>query len=83
MEKNRGDIRKLLKYEFLLGYKAIEAVRNINSAYGDGTVKERTAQQWFSKFRVEIWLLKTIQGPDALEKSIESLSSTLSKNIRQ
>uniref|UniRef100_A0A914ECJ0 Transposase n=1 Tax=Acrobeloides nanus TaxID=290746 RepID=A0A914ECJ0_9BILA len=33
MEKNRGDIRKLLKYEFLLGHKAIEAVCNINRAY--------------------------------------------------
>uniref|UniRef100_A0A914D7K3 Mos1 transposase HTH domain-containing protein n=1 Tax=Acrobeloides nanus TaxID=290746 RepID=A0A914D7K3_9BILA len=51
MEKNRGDIRKLLKYKFLLGHKAIEAVCNINRAYGDGTVKERTAQQLFSKFR--------------------------------
>jgi transposase len=51
MEQNRGDMRKLLKYEFELGHNAKEAARNINRAKGDGTVEIRTAQRWFSKFR--------------------------------
>ncbi len=34
MEKNLGDIRKLLKYEFKLGHNAKEAVTNINRANG-------------------------------------------------
>ncbi len=51
MEKNRDNIRQLLKYEFFLGHKAIEATRNINKAYGDGTVDERTSRRWFLKFR--------------------------------
>ena len=51
MEKNLGDIRKLLKYEFELGHNAKEAVTNINRAKGAGTVAYSTAKRWFSKFR--------------------------------
>ena len=51
MEKNKGDIRKLLLYEFQLGHNATEAARNINNAKGDGTVPIRTAQNWFLNFR--------------------------------
>ena len=51
MEKNKGDIRKLLLYEFQLGHNATEAARNINNAKGDGTVLIRTAQNWFLNFR--------------------------------
>jgi transposase len=51
MEKNLGDIRKLLKYEFELGHNAKETVTNINRAKGAGTVDYSTAKRWFSKFR--------------------------------
>ncbi|KAI1701014.1 histone-lysine N-methyltransferase SETMAR [Ditylenchus destructor] len=51
MEKNRGVIRELLKYEFELGHTAKEAVENINRAKGAGTVAQRTAERWFSNFR--------------------------------
>ena len=51
MEKNLGDIRKLLKYEFELGHNAKEAVTNINRAKGAGTMAYSTAKRWFSKFR--------------------------------
>ena len=51
MEKNRGDLRKLLKYEFQLGHNAKEAIANINRAKGAGTVAYRTAARWISKFR--------------------------------
>ena len=51
MEKNRGDLRKLLKYEFQLGHNAKEAMANINRAKGAGTVAYRTAARWISKFR--------------------------------
>lgn len=40
MEKNRGYIRELLKYEFLLGHKQSEAILNINQAYGEGTIEK-------------------------------------------
>lgn len=49
--KNRGDIRKLLKYEFELGHTVKEAIENINRAKGAGTVAQRTAERWFSNFR--------------------------------
>ena len=49
--KNRGIIRKLLKFEFELGHSAKEAMDNINRAKGNGTVSKATAYLWYSKFR--------------------------------
>ena len=51
MEKNRGVIRELLKYEFEMGHSAHEAAQNINRVKGHGTVGYTTAKTWFSKFR--------------------------------
>ncbi len=51
MEKNRGVIRELLKFEYELGHSAKEAVKNINRAKGNGTVSYTNAKVWFSKFR--------------------------------
>ncbi|XP_015436815.1 PREDICTED: histone-lysine N-methyltransferase SETMAR-like [Dufourea novaeangliae] len=51
-------IRTILLYEYKLGRKAAETARNINQAFGQGTVTERTAQHWFQKFR---------NGDDSLE----------------
>ncbi|KAI1704613.1 histone-lysine N-methyltransferase SETMAR [Ditylenchus destructor] len=50
MEKNRGVIRELLKYEYELGHSVKEAIENINRAKGAGTVAQRTAYEWYSKF---------------------------------
>jgi hypothetical protein len=51
MEKNRGVIRELLKFEYELGHSAKEAVANINRAKGAGKVSYTNAKVWFSKFR--------------------------------
>ena len=51
MENSREDVRKLLRYEFLMGHGAREASRNINLAYGNGTVGKSTACDWFKKFK--------------------------------
>ena len=51
MEKNRGIIRELLKFEFELGHSYKEAMDNINRAKGPGTVEKTTAYEWFSKFK--------------------------------
>ena len=83
MEKNRGIIRELLKFEFELGHSAKEAMDNINRAKGNGTVSKATAYLWYSKFRSNKMDIEDKKGPDALGKSIESLSSTLSKPIRR
>jgi len=45
------EIRILYLYEFKLGHTAAEATRNINIAFGKGTVNERTTRRWFEKFR--------------------------------
>ncbi|KAI1697125.1 histone-lysine N-methyltransferase SETMAR [Ditylenchus destructor] len=51
MEKNRGVIRELLKFEFELGHGVKEAVENINRANGAGTVAQCTAFEWYSLFK--------------------------------
>uniref|UniRef100_A0A1I7XB29 HTH_48 domain-containing protein n=1 Tax=Heterorhabditis bacteriophora TaxID=37862 RepID=A0A1I7XB29_HETBA len=40
-----------LLYEFKLGRKAVGTTRNINKAFGEETVMERTARHWFRRFR--------------------------------
>ncbi|CAK9831326.1 Histone-lysine N-methyltransferase SETMAR [Anthophora retusa] len=44
-------VRVIFLYEYKLGHKAAAATRNINSAFGEDTVNERTVQRWFKKFR--------------------------------
>jgi hypothetical protein len=51
MEKNKGVIRKLLKYEYELDHNAKEATRNINRAKGAKKVDYATAKRCYSKFR--------------------------------
>ncbi|XP_065674006.1 uncharacterized protein LOC136090956 [Hydra vulgaris] len=43
-------IRSCLLYEFKLGRNATQAAKNICTAFGEGTVSERTAQKWFQRF---------------------------------
>jgi len=38
-------------YEFKLGHKAAEAIRNFNNAFSQGTANERTMQHWFQNFQ--------------------------------
>lgn len=44
-------IRTCILYEFKLHHNASEATRNINFAWGDGSVSERSTQRYFQKFR--------------------------------
>lgn len=48
---NYKEIRMFYLYEFRLGRNAVETARNINQAFGEGIVTERTIQNWFKKFR--------------------------------
>ena len=40
-----------LLYEFQLGTSASFACRKLRTAFGEGAVSERTARNWFQKFR--------------------------------
>lgn len=44
-------IRTCLLYDFKSGVKAAESSRRICAAFGSDTVSERTAQDWFKRFR--------------------------------
>jgi len=46
----KKQLQAIFLYEFKLGHKAAEVIRNINSAFGQGTANERTMQRWFQKF---------------------------------
>ena len=67
MEKNRGIIRELLKFEFELGHSAKVAMDNINRAKGNGTVSKATAYLWYSKFRSNKMDIEDKKGPDPRE----------------
>lgn len=49
MHKKQG--RPIFLYEFKPNHKAAAATRNINQAFGQGTVNERTMWLWFKKFQ--------------------------------
>lgn len=44
-------IRVCILYEFKLHHNASEATKNINFAWGDGSVSQRTTQRYFQKFK--------------------------------
>lgn len=43
--------RHLLYFSFRRGQKAIQAVREINEVYGEGSISPRTAREWYAKFK--------------------------------
>lgn len=51
MTDRKVAIRSCLLYEYKLGTNASEACRKICLAFGEDAVKERTARNWFQKFR--------------------------------
>jgi len=52
------EIRILYLYEFKLGHTAADATRNINTAFGKGTVNERTTRRWLTR-RLKNFVLET------------------------
>ncbi|MEZ0498462.1 hypothetical protein [Sphingomonas sp. IW22] len=76
-------IRSCLLYEFKLGSNASEACRKICLAFGEDSVKERNARNWFQKFRSGDETLEDEPrsgrpdsiSNDELKKAIESDSS--------
>lgn len=47
----KEQLRAIFLYEYKLGHTAVEAIRNINRALGQGTVEINTMQDWFQKFQ--------------------------------
>ena len=47
---DKSKMRTVLKYEFLQGAKAADAVRNVNKVFGEGSTNKATVGRWFSKF---------------------------------
>ena len=50
MELSKQYFCDLLLYDFKSGESAAVSSRRINAAFGDGTMSERTAQDWFRHF---------------------------------
>jgi len=48
---NSRDLRVIFFYEFKSNHSGSVAAQNINAAFGEGTVNERTIQRWFKKFK--------------------------------
>ncbi|KAK2578359.1 hypothetical protein KPH14_001400, partial [Odynerus spinipes] len=50
MEKNEHFLHLLL-FTFNQGFKAAKATRDICPVYGEGAIAERTARDWYAKFK--------------------------------
>ena len=48
---NNRDFRAIFFYEFKQGNNAAEATRNIIAVFGEDSLRERTVQYWFKKFK--------------------------------
>ena len=46
-----SDFWPIFLYEFKMAESAAEIARNINQAFGNDSVNERTVRRWFAKFR--------------------------------
>ena len=62
-------IRKLMLYEFKLGYKTAEETKNVYCATGKGTVDQTTVFKWFKKFRSGCKNLDRISGKVRRDKN--------------
>lgn len=56
--QNKEEIRYLLKFYFKKRKNATYAVKKICDVYGPDTVSERSAREWFSRFRAGIFEVK-------------------------
>lgn len=78
------NIRVCILFEFKLGHNASTATRNINQAWGNGTLIERTTQRWFTKFRLGDESLEDEEGrgrPPAIDN--DRLKTLVEENSRQ
>lgn len=73
MDLSKEYVRGLLLYDFKFGESAAASSRRINAAFGEGTVSERIAQDWFRRFR---------NGDFNLEDSVRSGRSSKVDNDR-
>lgn len=58
MELSKQQIRACLLYDFKSGVNATESSRRIINAFGPGTISERSAREWFQRFRAEDYNLE-------------------------
>lgn len=85
---SKRELRAVFLFEFKLGDNAATATKKINTAFGEGSVNERTVQIWFKKFRSGKFDLeneprgrpKTIVDDDELKSRVESNPNT---NVRK
>ena len=47
---DKKQIQAIFLFEFKMGHKVAEKIRNINNTFGPGTANECIVQWWFKKF---------------------------------
>lgn len=76
--------RHLLYYAFRRGKKASETARKICAVYGENSVSERTAQEWFVKFKTGcIDIEDAPRSGRPVELDEDGLKTLLKENSRQ
>ncbi|KOC64196.1 Histone-lysine N-methyltransferase SETMAR [Habropoda laboriosa] len=83
VEKNEH-FRHLLLFAFNQGSKAAKAARDICAVYGEGAIAERTARDWYAKFKNGNFDLKDApRSGRPVEFDEERLNQLLHVNSRQ
>ncbi|KAJ1353834.1 hypothetical protein KIN20_010595 [Parelaphostrongylus tenuis] len=69
MELNREQKRLLMLHEYRVGTNATETVRQINEAWGEGTVGKTPVYDHFKEFKAEMRVCLTSHDRDVHKKS--------------
>ncbi|XP_052829105.1 mariner Mos1 transposase isoform X3 [Octopus bimaculoides] len=82
--KKNEHFQHLLVFAFNQGSKATKAARDICAVYGEGAIAERTAHNWYAKFKSENFDFKdTPHSGRPVEFDEERLNQLLHENSRQ
>lgn len=71
------NFRQIFLYEFKLGTNATETANKINTAFGQGSVTDRTDRRWFEKFRNGDETLKEQEGRGRKESLDNAVLKTM------
>ncbi|XP_029638041.1 histone-lysine N-methyltransferase SETMAR-like [Octopus sinensis] len=79
----KKDLRLFFLHEFKLGHNTSQTAANINRAWGEGDINDRTVRRWFPKFRSRDESLEEESRGRSCNLDNEQLKAIAEQNPRQ